>query len=319
MNIVDIPRSFSTLISGFSFLESPRWREGRLWLSDFYTHQVIACDMAGQIEKIAEVPNQPSGLGWLPDGRLLVVSMRDRKLMRREADGRLLVHADLSAVAGGHANDMAVDRHGNAYVGNFGFDLMGGGLVRSARLARVAADGQVVAVAYDLRFPNGIMITPDGQTLIVAETMGNRLSAFTIAADGGLGSRTDWAKFGPLPQGHELQTVMEQIEVAPDGAALDDEGAVWLADAIGHRVLRVARGGRVLQEVSTGRAMHAYACALGGPDGRTLFLCVAPDHDEQARKAAREAAVWYLPVNVPAAGGIAAGASTQAMVPGGAD
>src|SRR6218665_2833447 len=317
-----IPSSFSILISGLSFLESPRWRAGRLWLSDFYTHQVIACDMVGRVEKIAELPHQPSGLGWLPDGRLLVVSMRDRKLMRREAhgrllvvsmrdrklmrreaDGRLLVHADLSALAGGHANDMAVDRHGNAYVGNFGFDLMGGGPVRSAQLARVAPDGQVVAVAYDLRFPNGIVITPDGQTLIVAETLGNRLSAFATADDGSMGARADWAKFGPLPEGSDLQAVKEQIEVAPDGVALDDAGAVWLADAIGPRVLRVARGGRVLQEVSTGRAMRAYASALGGPDGRTLFLCVAPDSDEQARKAAREAAVWYLPVNVAGGGG----------------
>src|SRR6218665_168720 len=317
MNDSAIPSAFSILISGLSFLESPRWRAGRLWLSDFYTHQVIACDMAGRGGKNGEVPPPPTGLGWLPDGRLLVVSMRDRKLMRREADGRLLVHADLSALAGGHANDMAGERHGNAHVGNFGFDLMGGGSVRSAQLARVAPDGQVVAVAYDLRFPNGIVITPDGQTLIVAETLGNRLSAFAIADDGSLGARADWAKFGPLPPGSVWPAVKEQSEVAPDGVALDDAGAVWLADAIGHRVLRVARGGRVLQEVSTGRAMRADARALGGPGGRTLFLCVAPDSDEQARKAAREAAVWYLPVNVPAAGWAAARAPAPAMGAGG--
>src|SRR6218665_3052768 len=244
MNDSAIPSAFSILISGLSFLESPRWRAGRLWLSDFYTHQVIACDMAGRVEKIAELPHQPSGLGWLPDGRLLVVSMRDRKLMRREADGRLLVHADLSALAGGHANDMAVDRHGNAYVGNFGFDLMGGGSVRSAQLARVAPDGQVVAVAYDLRFPNGIVITPDGQTLIVAETLGNRLSAFAIADDGSLGARADWAKFGPLPEGSDLPAVKEQIEVAPDGVALDDAGAVWLGGGLWPRGVRGGRGGR---------------------------------------------------------------------------
>src|SRR6218665_957193 len=302
MNDSAIPSAFSILISGLSFLESPRWRAGRIWLSVFYTLYELAGDIAG----------------WLGDGWLVVVSMGDRRLMRREADGRLLVHADLSALAGGHANDMAVDRHGNAYVGNFGFDLMGGGSVRSAQLARVAPDGQVVAVAYDLRFPNGIVITPDGQTLIVAETLGNRLSAFAIADDGSLGARADWAKFGPLPEGSDLQAVKEQIEVAPAGVARDDAGAVWLADAIGHRVLRVARGGRVLQEVSTGRAMRAYASALGGPDGRTLFLCVAPDSDEQARKAAREAAVWYLPVNVPAAGWAAAGAPAPAMAAGGA-
>ena len=292
--------AFATLISGYSFLEGPRWRDGRLWLSDFYTHQVFTTDMDGHVEKVADVPNQPSGLGWLPDGRLLIVSMRDRKLLRRETDGTLVVHADLSGVAGGHANDMAVDRLGNAYVGNFGFDLMGGAPVSTAQLARVTPDGQVTAVADSLCFPNGAMITPDGTTLIVAETFGNRLSAFTIAADGSLGPRRDWATFGAVPEGQSLQEVMPQIKMAPDGAALDAEGAVWAADALGHRVLRVGEGGQVLQEISTG-AMGVFACALGGPDGKTLFLCVAPDFDEHARTAAREAAIWTTRVEVPAA------------------
>lgn len=294
--------AFSTLISGYSFLESPRWHDGRLWLSDFYTHRVIATDMAGQVEEIAEVPQQPSGLGWLPDGRMLVVSMRDRKLMRRETDGTLVEHADLSSVAQGHCNDMAVDRHGNAYVGNFGFDLMGGAPFATARLARVTPSGQVTAVAGGLHFPNAAMVTPDGGTLIVAETFGNRLSAFTIADNGDLGPRRDWATFAPPPQGQDLTAVMGQLKVAPDGAALDAEGAVWAADALGHRVLRVAEGGKVLQEISTG-AMGVYACALGGPDGKTLFLCVAPDFAEHARNAAREAAIWITRVDVPGAGG----------------
>ena len=292
--------AFATLISGYSFLEGPRWRDGHLWLSDFYTHQVFTTDMHGHVEKVADVPTQPSGLGWLPDGRLLIVSMRDRKLIRRETDGTLVVHADLSGVAGGHANDMVVDRLGNAYVGNFGFDLMGGAPVSTAQLARVTPDGQVTAVADGLCFPNGAMITPDGTTLIVAETFGNRLSAFTIAADGSLGPRRDWATFGVVPEGQRLQEVMPQIKMAPDGAALDAEGAVWAADALGHRVLRVGEGGKVLQEISTG-AMGVFACALGGPDGKTLFLCVAPDFDEHARTAAREAAIWTTRVDVPAA------------------
>lgn len=292
---------FATLISGYSFLESPRWHDDRLWLSDFYTQQVIACDLAGRVEKIAEVPQQPSGLGWLPDGRLLVVSMRDRKLLRREANGALLLHADLSQQAGGHLNDMVVDRQGNAYVGNFGFDLMAAAPLRTAPLLRVSAQGEVSAVAEDLYFPNGVMITPDGKTLILAETMGNRISAFAIAADGSLGPRRDWARFAPLPEGDALDVLIPQIEVACDGAALDAEGAVWAADALGRRVLRVAEGGRILQEISTG-AMGVFACALGGADGRTLFLCVAPDYDEHARQAAREAAVWTTLVSVPAAG-----------------
>lgn len=295
------PSPFSTLVSGYSFFEGPRWHADRLWLSDFYTRQVIAVGLDGTVETIAEVPGQPSGLGWLPDGRLLVVSMRDRKLLRREPDGRLVEHADLSAVAGGHANDMVVDRQGNAYVGNFGFDLMGGAPFAPARLARVAPDGTVSAVAEGLYFPNGSMVTPDGRTLIVGETFGNRLSAFDLLPGGGLGPRRDWAVFGPLPQGDNLAQVIAQTQVAPDGAALDAEGAVWLADANHRRVLRVAKGGRVLGEIAT-YPLGVYACALGGPDGRTLFLCVAPDYLEHKRKAAREAAVWTTRVEVPAAG-----------------
>lgn len=292
---------FNTLLSGYSFFEGPRWRDGRLWLSDFYTHQVIACDLQGHVEKIADVPGQPSGLGWLPDGRLLIVSMRDRRVLRREADGQLVTHADLSNIATGHCNDMAVDAQGRAWVGNFGFDLMGGGGVQTASLARVDPDGSVHEAARELYFSNAILPTPDGRTLIVNETLGNRLSAFDIAADGSLGPRRDWAVFGPLVQSDKLDDYIAGGKVAADGGALDAEGAVWVADAIGNRALRVAEGGRVLQEVSTG-AQGTFACALGGPDGRTLFLCVAPDFMEHHRAAAREAQIWTTRVDVPGAG-----------------
>ena len=295
------PPGFSTFISGYSFLESPRWHEGRLWLSDFYTHQVLAVDRQGNVEKIAAVPQQPSGLGWLPDGRLLIVSMTDRQLLRREPDGRLLVHADLSAVATGHLNDMVVDAQGNAWVGNFGFDLMGGAPVQAAHLVRVSPGGVVTVVPDPLYFPNGAMITPDGRTLIVAETFGNRLSAFDLDSAGQLGPRRDWAVFGALPEGQDLAVVRPQVKVAPDGAALDTQGAVWLADAVGRRVLRVAEGGAVLQEISTG-GMGAYACALGGPARDTLFVCVAPDSSQQRRSVAKESAVWSVAVAVPGAG-----------------
>ncbi|MDO5625462.1 MAG: SMP-30/gluconolactonase/LRE family protein [Pseudomonadota bacterium] len=294
--------AFHTLLSGYTFFEGPRWRDGRLWLSDFYTHQVITCDTQGRVEKVAEVPGQPSGLGWLPDGRLLIVSMRDRRVLRREADGRLVTHADLSHIATGHCNDMAVDAQGRAWVGNFGFDLMGGGAPRTARLARVDVDGQASVAADGLYFPNAILPTPDGRTLIVNETMGNRLSAFDIAPDGSLGPRRDWACFGPLVQGEQVDDFIAGAKVAPDGGALDAEGAVWVADAVGRRALRVAEGGRVLQEVSTGE-QGCFACALGGPDGRTLFLCVAPDFLEHHRAAAREAQIWTTRVDVPGVAG----------------
>ena len=300
MTIPPPPSPFSVFISGFSFLESPRWHAGRLWLSDFYTHQVLAVDAQGTIEKIADIPQQPSGLGWLPDGRLLIVSMKDRQLLRREPNGQLVVHSDLSALATGHLNDMVVDAQGNAWVGNFGFDLMGGAPVQAAYLARVSPGGVVTVVPDALYFPNGAMITPDGRTFIVAETFGNRLSAFDLDSTGQPGPRRDWAVFGLLPEGQELAVVLPQIKVAPDGAALDAEGAVWLADAVGKRVLRVAEGGAVLQEIATGR-MGAYACALGGPAGSTLFVCVAPDSSQQRRSVASEAAVWSASVAVPGA------------------
>ncbi len=292
---------FSTLISGYDYLEAPRWRNGRLWISDFYTRQVIAADMDGKVEKIAAVEQQPSGLGWLPDGRLLIVSMLDKKLLRREPDGSLVVHADLSGIAEGPCNDMVVDAQGRAYVGNFGFDLMGGAPMKTARLALVEPNGRVSVAAENLYFPNAAMITPDDKTLIVNETFGNRISAFDIKADGTLGPRRDWAVFGPLPKGQELAEVFPQAKVAPDGGAMDAEGTVWIADAIGNRVLHIAEGGQALDEISTGN-MAVFACALGGPDRRTLFLCVAPDFQEHLRKGAREAAIWAVKVTVRGAG-----------------
>ena len=288
-----------TVASGFAFLEAPRWHDGRVWFSDFYTHQVCSAreDGAG-LRTEAIVPQQPAGLGWLPDGRLLVVSMRDRKVLRREADGTLVTHADLGRHATGPANDMVVDAAGRAYVGNFGFDLMSGAPLRSTALHRVDPDGTVTEVADDLWFPNGSVITPAG-TLIVNETFGNRCTAFDLTADGQLVNRRTWARFAPLPQETDIGKVLAGLTVAPDGACLDAEGAVWLADAAGGRLLRVKEGGEVAGEVRPGSPV--FACALGGADGRTLFACAAPDFDQAARTAAREARLLAIRVAVPAA------------------
>src|SRR5450755_1665893 len=189
---------FTTLISGLSFAECPRWRDGRLYISDFYTHRVLSLAMDGTAETIAHVPQQPSGLGFLPDGSLLIVSMRDRKILRRQLDGSLDTQADVSALAPGYLNDMLVDRDGRAWVGNFGFDLMGGAPARSTVLICIEPDGAAKVVADDLGFPNGTALTPDGRTLIVAESLMNRLSSFNV--DGGsLGERRTWAAFGDPP------------------------------------------------------------------------------------------------------------------------
>ena len=289
----------TSVITGFSFTEAPRWHDDRLWFSDFYTGRVMSAREDGSdLQQEAEVPQQPSGLGWLPDGRLLVVSMRDRAILRREPDGTLVVHADLSGHASGHVNDMAVDAEGRVYVGNFGFDLMGGEPLQPASLHRVDPDGTVTEVADDLWFPNGMVLTPQG-VLLVNETFGNRVSAFDVDADGGLNSQRVWAEFGPLPTARGIEDVLGQVVVGPDGSCLDAEGGLWIADATGGRLLRVTEGGTITDELSPG--INAYACALGGSDGRTLFACVAPDFFEEARKAAREGSIVAFRVAVPAA------------------
>ncbi|HEU5161317.1 MAG TPA: SMP-30/gluconolactonase/LRE family protein [Streptosporangiaceae bacterium] len=289
----------ATVIDGFSYLEGPRWHDERIWFSDFYTHQVLSVREDGSDLRVeAAVPQQPSGLGWLPDGRLLIVSMRDRKILRREPDGTLVTHADLSRLATGHLNDMVVDAHGRVYVGNFGFDLMGGAPLEPAALHRADPDGTVTEVAADLWFPNGSVITKDG-TLLVNETFGNRVTAFDLAEDGRLVNRRTWAEFGPLPTQREIGKALGELAVAPDGSCLDAEGALWIADALGGRLIRVVEGGKVTNEVHPGTAV--FACALGGSSGKTLFACAAPDFDEHARSAAREARLIAVQVAVPGA------------------
>ena len=293
-------REISTVVTGLSYLECPRWHEGRIWVSDFYTHQVLSASEDGSDLRVeAEVPGQPSGLGWLPDGRLLVVSQHDNRVLRREPDGSLVTHADLSAHVTAEPNDMVVDEQGRAFIGNFGFDLMAGAPVAPAALLRVDPDGAVTEVADELWFPNGSVITDDG-VLLVDETFGNRITAFDIGADGSLANRRVWASFGALPADRDLQAALGALAVAPDGCGLDAEDALWIADALGGRVLRIQEGGKILEELPVSPGV--FACMLGGSDGRTLFLCSAPDFDRAARSAAREARLLSCRVDVPHAG-----------------
>jgi sugar lactone lactonase YvrE len=208
-------RQISTVLTGLSYLECPRWHESRIWVVDFYTGQVLSAAQDGGDRRVeAEVPEQPSGLGWLPDGRLLIVSMRDARILRREDDGSLVTHAELGAHVTGHPNDMVVDARGRAYVGNFGFDLMAGADIETAVLLRVDPDGSVHEVADDLWFPNGSVITDDG-VLLVDETFGNRVSAFDIQPDGSLGARRDWARFADLPSSRVIAEALPLGVVAP--------------------------------------------------------------------------------------------------------
>jgi sugar lactone lactonase YvrE len=294
-------RILTPLFEGGNYFECPRWHDGRWWVSDFYRHAVFTYDADGREQRVLEVEGQPSGLGWLPDGDLLVVSMKDRRVLRRSADGTVAVHADVSALTSGHLNDMIVDRQGYAYAGNFGFDLMGGGDPAPAGLVRVDPDGRASVAVEDLWFPNGMVIT-DGGTLIVAETFAARFTAFTIQPDGTLTDRRVWAQVQPAPEPADTPAMLGAVTFGPDGCALDAEGHIWAANALAGVLCRVAPGGRIVEEVAMPDGLGVFACGLGGEDGRTLIACAAPDFYEEARSAAREALLLTTTVDAPRAG-----------------
>lgn len=271
-----------TLAEGVYFGEGPRWHDGRLWYSDFYAHRVCSVSLEGDVRSELKLEGRPSGLGWMPDGSLLVVRMELRQVWRRWPDGRFQLHADLANHSVFLCNDMVVDAQGRAYVGNFGFDLDAEMHARGPEsvlaehpqtcLALVQPDGTVsdAAPGEIFSFPNGMVITPDGKTLIVAETLGGRLTALDIGPDGALSNRREWAPTAPR---------------VPDGICLDAEGAVWISNPLGPECVRIGEGGQVLEVVETGD-LPSYACMLGGPQGRHLFILVAPTSD--AETAARE-------------------------------
>lgn len=283
--------------SGGHFFEGPRWHNGAWYVSDLYAHKVMKFNPDGKADLVAEVPSQPSGLGWLPDGSMLVVSMQDRRLLRVTPHGDLLEHANLSDVVVGYINDMVVDSEGNAYVGSFGFNLFEGDKPAPGNIVRVALDGAVSVVAEDMLFPNGMVITDNGRTLIVAETFGARMSAFAINANGKLRNRRVWCEMGPVPSWESPQKMMN-VAFAPDGCALDSEGGVWVADAIHRRVSRVLNG-EIVDTVSAPEGMGLYSCALGGVTGKTLLMCMAPDFDHIARAQRKEAILYTVDVDIP--------------------
>ncbi len=270
-------------IDGVNFGEGPRWHDGKFWYSDFYQHAVYTVDASGSRTTVVDVPNQPSGLGWLPNGDLVIVSMLDQKLLRF-ADGDLSEYADLSSVATDKCNDMVVSDAGFVYAGNFGFALDEGAAPAAAFLAIVAPDGSVTADSTPLLFPNGSVITPDQSTLIVGETFGSQYSAFPINDDGSLGERWVWA----------------QAEgTAPDGCTLDADGGIWFSDATGSQVLRIIEGGEITNTITT--PQPTYACMLGGDDGKTLFIVTAPNAAPADASAAADGFIYTTTVDIPAA------------------
>jgi sugar lactone lactonase YvrE len=270
-----------TLLTGLAFGESPRWHEDRLWFANWGAQEVIAVDLDGDDEVVTRVPTTiPFSIDWLPDGRLLVVSGREALLLRQEPDGSLVTHADLSGI-NEVFNEIVVDGRGNTYVNGASSDLSAPGIV-----ALVTPDGSARQVADGIAFGNGMAVSPDNSTLIVAESHGNRLTAFDVAADGGLSNRRVWAD---LPGGF------------PDGICLDADGAAWYADVPNQHCVRVREGGEVLQTVELDRG--CFACMLGGADDRTLFMMAAEFHGmENMDPEARTGQVLTVEAPAPGAG-----------------
>jgi sugar lactone lactonase YvrE len=276
--------NFRVLLRDLSFPEGPRWHQGALWFSDFYTQLVQSVDLQGRVTRRASVPQRPSGLGFRPDGTPLVVSMLDNQVFAIHS-GALEAVANLRHHAGGPCNDMVVDARGRAYVGNFGYDKNNGETPRRTRLIRIDPDGTVTPVGSDLTFPNGMAITPDGRRLIVGETFAHRLSMFDIAEDGSLANHRVFAEIDGCN---------------PDGIALDAEGAVWVSDPAGCRLVRVFEGGRIACEIPLG-PRGAYACALGGADRKLLFV-LTNTGSGPAMAEKRDGRIESIEVEVPGAG-----------------
>ncbi|MBY9076784.1 SMP-30/gluconolactonase/LRE family protein [Nocardioides sp. WL0053] len=272
----------TVLASGLAMGESPRWHDDRLWVCDWVTGEVLTFDDDGNRKVVWTVPWLPFSIDWLPDGRLVVTSGSGRQVWREEPDGSLTPYGGLDRMW----NEVVVDGRGNTFVNEIGFDMMAGAPPAAGTVAVVRSDGAMREVADDLWFPNGMAITPDDTTLIVAESYGNRLTAFDIGPDGDLGGRRVWAGLG---------------DAAPDGICLDAEGAVWFADVPHRRCVRVREGGEVLQAVDVDRG--CFACMLGGDDGRTLFI-VATTWDQSAMSVAggRTGQILRIRVDVPHAG-----------------
>ncbi len=272
------------LMTGVRLGESPRWHDGRLWFSDWGAQEVLAVDLAGNSEAVLRAPYFPFSIDWLPDGRLLILAGSQKRLLRREPDGSLATHADLAGLSDKPWNEIVVDGRGNIYVNTVGFDFPREPFAPGI-LALVTPDGAVRQVAEGVAFPNGMAVTPDNSTLILAESYGRRLTAFDIAADGGLSHRRTWADLG---------------DGCPDGVCLDADGAVWYADVPNKRCVRVRQGGEALRSIDLDRG--GFACMLGGADKTTLFIPAAEWRGPENMLGARTGQVLTAKAPAPGVG-----------------
>ena len=268
-----------TFTAGWKFLEGLRWRNGRFWAVDCFGGKVIAVTPQGNAETILAHDTTVSSIGWLPEGELLIVAMHDSQLLKLDAGG-LQHFADLSSAQRGMPNDMVTDAFGRSYIGTMGFDVQGGAPFAPGAILRVDPDGSVHIAADDLLFPNGMTFLDDGQTLVVAETFGQRLTSFRVESDGGLTDRSIWASFGPPIRDSDLPDFVPAMVFGPDGITANAEGNVWVCDPFGRKAtVLVAPGGSIVKEYRVEEGLGAYSCAVGGNDGDILAVCVAASHD----------------------------------------
>jgi sugar lactone lactonase YvrE len=303
--------TFSVLLSGGGFFESPRWHDGRWWVSDMWCRQVLAIDAQGRSETVLAVEDDPSGLGWLSDGSLLVVLMNDRKVVRyNQADRSQCVYAELRSMTDTRINDMVVSKTGQAYVSCVGYDGRGGENPRAAPILGIAPNRQPFVAAMGLSLPNGMCLTPDGSELLIAETLGGRVRSFNVEAQGTLSGGRVWATVGePWTASAEgkrstIDDVIDGLSFMPDGCTLDAEGALWLADIKNKRSLRLAEGGDILQALPAPAGYNVIACMLGGVDGRSMLQCCVPGGPMVSRTSRQEAILTITRVRVPKASGM---------------
>ena len=305
-------KELKKLTGGLYFGEGPRWHENKLWFSDFYSHKVMTLDENNSLETVCEVPSQPSGLGWLPNGDLLIVSMLDRKILRF-SEGSISVHADLSEYVAHKCNDMVVGRDGTAYVGNFGMGDAGESL-NSTHLMIVKSDGTVLKGPDNLLFPNGTVITEDGKNLIIGETLGAKLTSFDIEDNGELTNRKLWARTSPLfslliikflsSMGFDLSKVdfskySKNLHV-PDGICLDEKNGIWIASPTTKAVVRIEKGGNITDTINTPKG--AFACMLGGKERKTLYVIISNSSDPEEAQASPGGEIHSIEVEIPGVG-----------------
>ena len=305
-------KELKKLTGGLYFGEGPRWHENKLWFSDFYSHKVMTLDENNSLETVCEVPSQPSGLGWLPNGDLLIVSMLDRKILRF-SEGSISVHADLSEYVAHKCNDMVVGRDGTAYVGNFGMGDAGESL-NSTHLMIVKSDGTVLKGPDNLLFPNGTVITEDGKNLIIAETLGAKLTSFDIEDNGELTNRKLWARTSPLfslliikflsSMGFDLSKVdfskySKNLHV-PDGICLDEKNGIWIASPTTKAVVRIEKGGNITDIIYTPKG--AFACMLGGKERKTLYVIISNSSNPEEAQASPKGEIHSIEVEIPGVG-----------------